>query len=123
MLIENYRWLDKDPDMIPRMVKALGGRVAAQPDTFNWVDNPTRMAGLAQTFPLAASCDFKVRDLGPNNEHAAYDLRACFELGRKAGFRGPWCIEHLAGDKAEQLRNLKWIAGQLRAWTAESAGR
>jgi sugar phosphate isomerase/epimerase len=119
LLIENYQWLDKEPDAIPRLVAALSGRVAAQPDTFNWVDDATRREGLAKAFPHAASCDFKVRDLGPNYEHPAYDLRPCFELGRQAGFRGPWCIEHLNADKASLLRELRWITRQLHTWTAE----
>jgi hypothetical protein len=109
------------------MVKALGGRIAAQPDTFNWVNHPTRLAGLRNIFPLAKSCDFKVRDLGPNYEHPAYDLYECFEVGRRAGFRGPWCIEHVqrverpaVQDKAALIRELKWITGQLRKWASES---
>jgi len=120
LLVENYQWLDREPATIPRLLKALSGRVGAQPDTLNWVDNPTRLAGLAQTFPHALSCDFKVRELGPNHEHPTYDLRACFEIGRQAGFRGPWCIEHIVPEKTTQLKNLKWIAGQLRAWTAQA---
>lgn len=119
LLVENYKWLDKEPNAIPRLVKALSGRVAGQPDTFNWVDDATRRAGLAAAFPHALSCDFKVRDLGPDYEHPAYDLRAAFEIGRKEGFAGPWCIEHLNRDKDALLRELKWIARQLRSWTAE----
>ena len=122
VLVENYRWLETQPDAIPRLVAALKGRIRGQPDTFNWVDHPTRLLGLAKAFPLAASCDWKVRDLGPNGEHPAYELRPCFELGRKAGFRGPWCIEHINDDKAALLRELRSITGQLRAWTAD-AGR
>ena len=122
LLVENYKWLDAKPDAIPRLVAALEGRVRAQPDTFNWVDDPTRRRGLANAFPLAASCDFKVRDLGPNYEHPAYELRPCFDIGYKAGFRGPWCIEHAAPTKAALLHNMKWITAQLRAWTAAGAG-
>lgn len=116
LLIENYRWLQTEPDAIPRLVAALPGRVAAQPDTGNWIDDATRRVGLARAFPHAASADFKVMKLGPNGEHADYDLRACFELGRAAGFRGPWCIEHQNADRAMLLRELRVIAGQLRTW-------
>lgn len=123
LLVENYKWLEKEPNAIPRLINALSGCIAAQPDTFNWVDDATRRDGLAKAFPHAASCDFKVRDLGPNNEHPAYDLRASFDIGHKAGFRGPWCIEHVNADKTALLRELKWVARQLRSWTAESKGR
>jgi len=123
LLVENYRWLETEPDAIPQLVMALNGRVRAQPDTFNWVDDPTRRSGLAKAFPLAVSCDFKVRDLGPHNEHPAYDLRAAFDIGHKAGFRGLWAIEHVNEDKAGLLHDLKWITRQLRDWTAETKGR
>lgn len=118
ILVENYKWLQDQPDAIPRLFAALQGRIRAQPDTFNWVDHATRLSGLSQAFPHAASCDFKVRELGPNQEHPAYELRPCFELGRKAGFRGPWCIEHANSDKRTLLRELRTIAGMLRAWHA-----
>ena len=127
VLVENYGWIQKDPDVIPRLVGALDGRIAAQPDTLNWNDDRARLAGLTKAFPLAASCDFKVGDLGLNYEHPAFDLRRCFDIGWKAGFRGPWCIEHVARmdpkqpqDKAALLREMKWLVGQLRAWTKES---
>ena len=121
LLVENYRWLENQPDVIPRLVQALGGRIAAQPDTFNWVDHATRMRGLAAAFPHAVSADFKVRELGAAGEHPAYDLRACFALGRRAGFRGPWCIEHVHADRATLLKNLREIARMLRRWDAEAA--
>ena len=121
LLIENYRWVEDQPDAIPRLVAALPGRVAAQPDTLNWVDHATRLRGLEAAFPHAVSADFKVRELGPNGEHPLYDLRACFDLGQRAGFRGPWCIEHTHTDKATLLRELRTIANMLRAWSRSAA--
>jgi sugar phosphate isomerase/epimerase len=120
LLIENYRWLEDQPDAIPRLVRDLPGRVAAQPDTLNWVNDDVRRRGLELAFPHAVSADFKVRELGPNDEHPAYDLRACFELGRRAGFRGPWCIEHVHADRATLLRELRHIAEMLRTWAARA---
>jgi hypothetical protein len=122
LLIENYRWLEDQPDAIPRLVRELPGRVAAQPDTLNWVNDEVRRRGLEGAFPHAVSADFKVRELGPNDEHPAYDLRACFEIGRRAGFRGPWCIEHVHPDRATLLRELRRIAAMLRMWTRDSSG-
>lgn len=118
LLIENYRWVEDQPEAIPRLIAALPGRVAAQPDTLNWVDHPTRLRGLELAFPHAVSVDFKVGVLGPNGEHPPYDLRSCFDLGRRAGFHGPWCIEHVHTSKATLLRELRMIAGMLRAWAA-----
>jgi sugar phosphate isomerase/epimerase len=123
LLVENYRWIEAQPEAIPRLVKAVNGRIAAQPDTFNWKDHAIRLQGLALAFPHARSADFKVRELGPAGEHPAYDLRACFELGRKAGFHGPWCIEHVNADKTRLLHELRFIAGQLRTWQAAPPGQ
>src|SRR5688500_1780034 len=55
LLIENYRWLEDQPDAIPRLVRELPGRVAAQPDTLNWVNDEVRRRGLERAFPHAVS--------------------------------------------------------------------
>jgi len=93
LLVENNGWMKDDPTAIPTIVKQVGPGVAACPDTGNWT--PTaRAEGLKQAFPLAVTCDFKAFQFGPNGEHEAYDLEACFRIGWSAGFRGPWCFEH-----------------------------
>ncbi len=120
LLIENFGWMQKDPDAIPRMIGIVGQGLAAQPDTGNWTDNEVRYAGLAKAFPLAASCDFKAKTLGPDGTHADYDLKHCFEIGWKAGFRGPWCIEHFHADLAELWREIRLLRDLLRKWMAES---
>ena len=118
VILENAGWMTSDPDAIPRLVEAMDGRIAAQPDTGSW-ENGHREAGLKKAFPYAVSCDFKVGKLGPNGEHKAYDLRRCFELGWRAGFRGPWCIEHAGENTKELFRELRWIRDQLKSWMRE----
>lgn len=120
LLIENYGWLEDDPASVPKLMQAVGGNVAACPDTGNWANNQTRYAGLKATFPLAASCDFKAAALGPEGEHAAYDLRRCFELGWQAGFRGPWCLEHGNRDRKALFRELALLRGLLNDWMKEA---
>src|SRR3954470_10361842 len=93
VILENAGWMTSDPDAIPRLVEALDGRIAAQPDTGSW-EKGLQEAGLKKAFPYAVSCDFKFGKLGPAGEHAAYNLKHCFDLGWQAGFRGPWCLEH-----------------------------
>lgn len=120
IVLENGGWMQSDPEAIPRLIQALGGRIAAAPDTGSW-EKSVREEGLARAFPQAVTCDFKVGHLSPTNEHTAYDLKRCFDLGWKAGFRGPWCIEH-TGDKSKDLfRELIWIRDQLKRWMAEAA--
>lgn len=116
LLVENYLWLERQPDAIPRLVQALPGLVAAAPDTGNWPDEATRHRGLALAFPHAVTADFKVRELAADGSHAWYDLHAAFALGPRAGFRGPWCIEHTHPDRATLIRELRDIAGRLRMW-------
>ena len=80
--------------------------------------NPIRYEALQATFPVAVSCDFKARELGPDGEHSKYDLRRCFEIGWEAGFRGPWCLEHAHRDRQTLFRDLGLSRDQLRGWLA-----
>jgi hypothetical protein len=116
LLLENFGWLANDPSAIPAVIGAVGTDLAAQPDTGNWSNNEVRYAGLAKAFPYAASCDFKVRALGPNGEHDAYDLKRCFDIGWDAGFRGPWCFEHFHDDLAILWQELALLRNRLRNW-------
>jgi hypothetical protein len=118
MLVENYGWMDGDPDSVPRLIRAVDRDLAAAPDTGNWSSDEVRFAGLAKAFPLAVTCDFKARELGPKGEHPLYDLKRCFEIGWESGFRGPWCFEHANADRAALLRELALLRDMLRKWMA-----
>jgi len=118
MLVENYGWMQGDADAVPKLIEALGPRVKACPDTGNWNDDRVRYEGLAKAFPLAVTCDFKARTLGPNGEHELYDLKRCFDVGWTAGFRGPWCFEHAHNDRATLFRELALLRDMLRGWMA-----
>lgn len=77
LLIENYKWIETEFQIIPEIIRWSGGRIAALADTGNWADTATRRAGMAVTFPHAITCDFKVQQFSANGEHAACDLREC----------------------------------------------
>lgn len=115
VLVENFGWMQGDPDAIPALIKAAGPGLRAQPDTGNWTD-AARYDGLTKAFPFAVSCDFKAKELGPDGSHAAYDLKRCFQIGWDAGFRGPWCFEHQHADFAQLLREMKLLRDLLREW-------
>jgi sugar phosphate isomerase/epimerase len=119
LLVENGGWLKSDPDSIQRVLKAIGRNVAAGPDTGNW-DDDIRFEALKKTFPDAVTCDFKVYDLDENNHHAKYDIRRCFDIGRNAGFRGPWAIEHWNADTKAYVQETIWLRDQLANWMAAS---
>ena len=119
VLVENYGWMESDPDSVASLIKDIGKNVAASPDTANWKSNEIRYRGLEQTFPSAVTCDFKPLGLGPDGAHTAYDLKRCFTIGWDAGFRGPWCLEHTNRDAKQLFRELKLLRDQLRQWMAE----
>lgn len=120
MLVENYGWMEDDPQSVVKLLKAVGKNIAACPDTGNWSDNEVRYKGLAATFPKAVTCDFKARQLGPQGQHTAYDLKRCFSIGWKAGFRGPWCLEHAHKDRKSLFRELALVRDLLRRWMREA---
>ncbi|WP_417388710.1 sugar phosphate isomerase/epimerase family protein [Gimesia sp.] len=121
LLVENYGWMQSDPDSVVKLVKAIGENVAACPDTGNWDSEEIRYAGLKQTFPIAVTCDFKARNLGPRGEHPLYDLKRCFEIGWQAGFRGPWCFEHANKDRKALFKELVLLREMLQTWMQEAA--
>ena len=121
MLVENFGWMDKDPESVPRLIKAIDRNVAVCPDTGNWANNEIRYAGLAKAFPLAVTCDFKAGAMGPQGEHELYDLKKCFEIGWECGFHGPWCFEHTNEDRTRLFRELGMLRDMLRKWIAEKA--
>jgi hypothetical protein len=121
VLVENFGWMQGDPDAIPALIKTVGPALRAQPDTGNWTD-AARYDGLAKAFPFAVSCDFKAKELGLDGSHAAYDLKRCFQIGWDAGFRGPWCFEHQHADLAQLLKNMARLRDLLRGWMRAAKG-
>jgi hypothetical protein len=119
VLVENYGWMETDPDSIVSLIKAVDRNLAASPDTANWNTNEIRYQGLERSFPSAVTCDFKPKRLGPDGEHTAYDLKRCFTIGWDAGFRGPWCLEHTNRDAEQLFRELRRLRDQLPQWIAE----
>lgn len=119
LLIENNGWMSRDANALPELYEAIGPGVGVQPDTGNWAP-AVRDEGLTKAFPLAVSCDFKAFKLGPDGSHADYDLRKCFDIGRRAGFRGPWCFEHFNADLPSLLKEFVVLRDLLSKWTAEN---
>jgi Xylose isomerase-like TIM barrel len=115
VLVENFGWMQDDPEAIPAILKAAGPGLRSQPDTRNWTDD-ARYDGLAKAFPSAASCDFKPFALEPDGSHPRYDLKRCFQFGWDAGFRGPWCLEHFHANLRIQLREMALLRDRLREW-------
>jgi Xylose isomerase-like TIM barrel len=115
LLVENFGWMQDDPDAIPALIEAVGPKLRSQPDTRNWTDR-VRYEGLTKAFPFAASCDFKPFPLAPDGSHPRYDLKRCFQIGWDAGFRGPWCLEHFHNDLAAQFKEMAIIRDLLRSW-------
>ncbi len=115
LLVENFGWMQDDPDAIPSLIKAAGPGLRSQPDTRNWTDR-ARYEGLAKAFPFAVSCDFKPFAFEPDGSHPRYDLKRCFQIGWDAGFRGPWCFEHFHSDLKQQFKEMAMLRDMLRGW-------
>jgi hypothetical protein len=115
LLVENFGWMQDDPDAIPAIVKAVGPALRSQPDTRNWTDR-ARYDGLTKAVPVAASCDFKPFTLEAGASHPRYDLKRCFQIGWDAGFRGPWCLEYFHDNLAQQLKDMALLRDRLREW-------
>lgn len=121
LLVENFGWMQSDADSVANLVKAIGKNVAAGVDTGNWDSNELRYQGLAKSFPLAATCDFKARRLGPRGEHQEYDLRRCFQIAWQAGFRGPWALEHANPETTVLMQDFAALRDMLRKWTTDAS--
>ncbi len=122
IIIENTGWVAGDARAIPDIINAIGpGKgVDAGPDTGNWKDDAIRYAGLAAAYPLAVTSDYKAFQLEPDGSHPKYDLKRCFDVGWKAGFRGPWCIEHFHTDLPGLIKGFGLVRDKLRGWIAEA---
>ena len=116
LLIENFGWIQDDPGAIPRVIEAVGEGLSASVDTGNWTDR-ARYDGLARSFPLAVTCDFKAKTLGPSGRHDAYDLKRCFQIGWDAGYRGPWFFEHTNASLSKLMKEMKLLRDMIRTWT------
>ena len=120
VLVENFGWMSSEPNSVSDLVKRVGKNVAAGVDTGNWSGNSVRYPGLQKSFPLAVTCDFKARRFAADGSHAEYDLKRCFDIAWKAGFRGPWAIEHSNRDSKQWFAGVKKIRVLLRQWTQEA---
>jgi hypothetical protein len=119
VLIENFGWMQDDPDALPAVINETGEGLHSQPDTGNWTD-AARYDGLAKAFTSAVSCDFKAKELGADGSHKAYDLKRCFDIGCTAGFRGPWCFEHFHADLGQLYREMGKLRDMLKGWMKEA---
>ncbi len=70
--------------------------------------------------PIAVTCDFKAKQITSDGKHPAYDLKRCFDIAWKAGFRGPWAIEHANADTRKMFAEFKMLRDSIRRWTAEA---
>jgi hypothetical protein len=120
MLVENFGWMQSDPSSVVDLVRRVGRNVAAGVDTGNWNSNDIRYEGLESSFPIAVTCDFKAKKLDEQGNHAAYDLKRCFDIAWAAGFRGPWCFEHANPDTPAFYREIRRLGDALRTWTHEA---
>ena len=117
LLVENNGWMKSEPDSVAQLVRIIGKNVAPGPDTGNWNDD-VRYAAIASSFRGAVTCDFKVFDLDSNGQHPKYDIKRCFDVAWKTGFRGPWAIEHWNQDTPTFAKETRYLRDLLNEWIA-----
>jgi hypothetical protein len=61
--------------------------------------------------------------VGSDGSHPKYNLKRCFSIGYKAGFHGPWCLEHGHRDTRRLIRELVMLREMIEKWTAELKDR
>ncbi len=121
LLVENFGWMQADPESVRKLVSAIGHNVAAGIDTGNWDSNAIRYSGLAKSFPFAATCDFKAKTITKAGEHPQYNLRKCFDIAWASGFHGPWCFEHANPNTDQLFQEFRLLRDLVRKWTAENS--
>jgi hypothetical protein len=102
LMTENWHRLLARPEHVHGLLGGLGGTVGLLLDFGNW-GGTQKYDDLGAIFPLAESCHAKCSftDLQPD----ANDYQRCLELGRAAGFTGPYTLIY-DGPDADEWRGL-----------------
>ena len=65
---------------------------------------------------IAATCDYKFFKIAKDGSHGDDNLKSCFNIGWKAGFRGPWAFHRalfvfFANSQARAVGRLRPLRG------------
>jgi len=101
--IENHGGLSGNPDIIVRIMEAVGTPwIGTLPDWGNYPDE-IRYEGIAKMAPYAAAAHVKFRSFNEQGEDTTIDAKRLAGIMRDAGFDGYLCIEILDVLKAKAL--------------------
>ena len=121
ILVENHRGLSSDPDSVVRLMNAVRQSHGADAcgtvvDWGNWPDTVDRWSAIAKVLPFAMAVHAKIKAIGEDLSHPAFDLARCVEITRAAGYTGHLGIEYEGGGDAltgvdRAVRKLRELVG------------
>jgi sugar phosphate isomerase/epimerase len=94
IVMENHWGLSSCPNRMLKVRKLAGGCFDFLPDFGNWPDGVDKYAALAKVMPFAKAVHAKIKDIGPDGSHPAFDLGRCIQIAKAAGYNGWLGIEY-----------------------------
>ena len=105
VLIENHGGVSNDPDMIARIIDAVGNeRLGACPD-FGGFDNAVLYQALEKIMPFAKVVHAKSYSFDEEGEETRIDYKRCLEIIKRSGFDGVMSIEYEG--EADQYKGVR----------------
>jgi sugar phosphate isomerase/epimerase len=118
LLTENHGGLSSDPDMLLRLVEAVGGdNFEILPDFGNFNAN-VQMEGLRKILPFAKHLiSAKAMQFDDKFQHTAYDFDRCVRLSESMGFAGYYSAEYYdgRGRPVDYEKVADWMLEHIKA--------
>lgn len=113
VLIENHFGVGSEhPEELVRILKIVGGHLAALPDFGNFPDQATRDRGLKLLFPLARTiCHARDTEGDGKGNLLHFDLGECVRISKEAGYRGFYSVEAEASGNVDV--NVQHVCDEL----------
>lgn len=112
IVMENHWGLSSDPQRMILTRKLSGNTFDFLPDFGNWPEKVARYKALEQIMPFAHAVHAKIRDIGPEGSHPAFDLGRCVQIAKSAGYDGYLGIEYEG--KGDELTGIRRAIRELK---------
>ncbi len=94
IVMENHWGLSSDPERMLKVRRLAGGVFDFLPDFGNWPEGADKYAALQKVMPFAHAVHAKIKDIGADGSHPAFDLGRCVQIAKAAGYDGCLGIEY-----------------------------
>jgi sugar phosphate isomerase/epimerase len=117
IIIENHFGISADPKKVIEIIDAVEANISSCPDFGLFKNEEERKAGLPLMFSRAKRiCSAKFHGLDENDKSKDFDLKACYEVMKKAKFEG-WISFEYEGN-LEPLPQLVRMKALAEKWLA-----